>query len=800
MAKPDALQPADLRALCDPSLFEFNSTAQLDPLEEVIGQQRAVQAIEFGLGMTSAGYNIFVTGIEGTGRSTIAQDLVGRHARKLATPADWCLVNNFQDEFRPVPVALPPGTAPRFCKQMQQLIQGLSQRLPKAFEEEPFLEKKTAVQQRFEAQEQKLVQQMEEAAKARGMALHKSAEGIQPLPLHEGQPLSRQAFDQLPESEQQALEKAMAELNDAIAEVVGEIRKTRQALGREMEKLIDQVTRHIVHDRLEALGEAYQAAPDVLQFLADLEEDLVENVGLFLPGREAGAPSGEGLLPGGPPTLDRYRVNLLVDRSGLEGAPVIFEPNPSFRNLFGWIEKRIRMGALVTDFSMVQAGSLLQANGGFLIMEIESVLLNPMVWEALKRSLQNKQLFIEDPGANDGPATAALRPQPIDLDLKIILIGGYQTFELLQNHDSRFNELFKVRADFDYEVIDSPETVHQYARFIARVCRQENLRHFSPDGVAAVVEYCKKIAGHQKKLSLRFGPIVSIIKEADYWAREEKKELITSRQVYRAFEQHRFRYNLYEEKVHQSYVDQTVLIDVQGEVVGQVNALAVYQMGEISFGRPSRITAETYMGKNGIINIEREARLSGSTHDKGVMILSGYLGRTFARNRPMCLCASLTFEQSYSGVDGDSASSTELYAILSSLADVPIRQGMAVTGSVNQKGRIQAIGGVNQKVEGFFEVCKSLGLNGRQGVLIPAANVQNLMLKQEVIQAVAEGRFHLYAVSTIEQGLEILTGVPTGAPDESGDYPEGTLYHRVHQQLAYFYKQALQWQKAAQLL
>ncbi|MEJ2040993.1 MAG: ATP-binding protein, partial [Desulfosarcinaceae bacterium] len=628
----------------------------------------------------------------------------------------------------------------------------------------------------------------------------KSAEGLQPVPLHDGQPLTREAFEQLPESEREGIEKAMAELNEAIAGLLRKVRENRQAMAAETDKLFAQVARYVVHDRVEAIREDYRSVPDVLLYLQALEDDIVENVALFLPAQQPAAGPLEGLLPGGQPSLDRYRVNILVDRAGAQGAPVIFEPNPSFRNLFGWIEKRFRMGAVIADFSMVQAGALLQANGGFLIMEIESVLMNPLVWEALKRALQNKQLFIEDPGANDGPSTAALRPQPIGLDLKIILIGGYPTFELLQNNDPKFNELFKVRADFDYEAADSPETVHQYACFIARVCSQEDLLHFSPDGVSAVVEYCKKIAGHQKKLSLRFGPVVSIIKEADYWARESKADLVTSRHVYRAFEQHRFRYNLYEEKVHQSYVEKTVLIDVQGEVVGQVNALAVYQMGEISFGRPSRITAETYMGKNGIINIEREARMSGSTHDKGVMILSGYLGRTFARNQPMCLCASLTFEQNYGGVDGDSASSTELYAILSSLADTPIRQGLAVTGSVNQKGAVQAIGGVNQKIEGFFEVCKSLGLSGLQGVLIPAANVQNLMLKQEVIEAVAAGRFHIYPVTSIEQGLEILTGVPTGSPDENGGYPEGTLYHRVQQRLAHFYRQALQWQKAADAL
>jgi predicted ATP-dependent protease len=384
---------------------------------------------------------------------------------------------------------------------------------------------------------------------------------------------------------------------------------------------------------------------------------------------------------------------------------------------------------------------------------------------------------------------------PIALEVKVILIGNYEPFQLLQNYDTKFNKIFKVRADFDYEVPRSDETIHQYARFIARVCREEHLLHFTPAGVAAIVEFGEKYVAHQKKLSLRFGPIVGIIKEADYWARRQKQELVTDQNVYRAFNEHRFRYNLYEEKVHDAYLDKSILIDIDGEVAGQVNALAVFQMGDISFGRPSRITAETFMGKKGVINIEREARLSGKTHDKGVLILSGYLGRTFAQSQPLNLSVSITFEQSYAGIDGDSASSTELYAILSSLAGIPIRQGIAVTGSVNQKGQVQAIGGVNQKIEGFFDVCQSVELTGRQGVIIPRANKQNLMLKQEVIDAVAAGQFHIYAVATIEEGIEVLTGVPAGQRDDRGRFAEGTVFHKVQERLAHYLAESIKWRK-----
>ena len=417
------------------------------------------------------------------------------------------------------------------------------------------------------------------------------------------------------------------------------------------------------------------------------------------------------------------------------------------------------------------------------------MLQNAYVWEALKRALQNKALYIEDPAVGMGLGTASLRPQPIPLDVKVILLGGYAPFEFLQNNDSKFNKIFKVRADFDYEVRRTDDTIHQYARYIARVCKEENLLAFTPGGVAAVVEYGEKAIDSKEKLSLRFGAVVGIIKEADYWARRENAEQVTDRHVVQAFTEHRFRYNLYEEKIHENYVDDTIMVDVTGRVAGQVNALAVYQMGDIAFGRPSRITAETYMGKPGLINIEREARLSGKTHDKGVLILSGYLGRTFAQKYPLSLAISITFEQSYGGIDSDSASSTELYAILSSLSELPIRQGVAVTGSVNQKGEIQAIGGVNQKIEGFFDVCLAKGLNGEQGVMIPRANVKNLMLKKEVVDAVRQGRFHVYQVTRVEEGIEILTGVPAGRADKKGHYPQTTVFGKVQRKLKHYLDQ-----------
>jgi predicted ATP-dependent protease len=788
-----------LRACCDPSVFTFHSTADLPLSDEVIGQRRAVQAIQFGLNMTSPGYNIFVTGIEGTGKTTIVQDIVSAHARRLPTPQDWCMVNNFQDEYRPRAVFLPSGKAGVFAKQIQRLIDGLTNQLPQAFEESTFVVRKEETEQQFVLREQTILQALEAAAGQREVAIHRTSTGIQPIALKDGQPLTRDAFEALTESERHAIEAALEAVRGQAEESVRELRKIRQAASRELEKIYAQVARFVVRDRLALIREEYEEWPAVIDYLEALQEDIVANLSLFLQTDHDEEEEEDGGDASPQLSLRRYRVNVLVDRKNSSGAPLVFEPNPTYHNLFGWIDKRAVMGTIETDFSMVQAGSLLQANGGFLIMEIEPLLMNAMVWESLKRALVNKQLYIEDaPGSS--PATASLRPNPIDLVVKVILIGGYEPFELLQNYDGKFNKIFKVRADFDYEVPRTAETVQQYARFISRVCREDHLRHFTPSGVAAIVEFGEKSVAHQARLSLRFGPIVGLIKEAEYWAREEQSSLVEDRHVYRAFDAYRFRYNLFEEKMQLACLEGSILVDVAGAVVGQVNALVVHQMGDFSFGRPSRITAEIFVGKQGVINIEREARLSGNTHDKGVLILSGFLGRTFARTQPLSLSASITFEQSYGEVDGDSASSTELYAILSSLAESPIRQGIAVTGSVNQKGEIQAIGGINQKIEGFFDLCKARGMTGEQGVLIPRANVQNLMLKKEVIDAVAAGRFHVYAVATIAEGIEILTGLPAGTPDPQGRFPDGTLFHKVQQRLAAFFEQTLKWQTAATCL
>ncbi|MDX2451994.1 AAA family ATPase [Desulfosarcina sp.] len=796
MTARNEVKLSDLRCLCQPSMFNFETTADIEPLDQVIGQERAVRAITFGLEMKSAGYHIFVTGPEGTGKTTIVQELIRKAAKALPTPADWCMVNNFKDEYRPKALPVHPGQAARFAKSLNRLITDLKIRLPKEFQTDPFHEKIIEIQKRYGQQIKDHFEALDRSALEKHLKLDKTPSGYQTIALNGEAPYTEEEFESLSDQERAGIEQTIQSFQEEIQTAMREVNRINHTQQKEIQQSAGKLARFVVKNRLDLVRENYQDQTEILQFLDELQEDMVDNVALFLPRQQETEGNGNAPEDARELSLNRYRVNVLQDRSGMEGAPVVFETNPTYQNVFGRIEKKAFMGTLVTDFTMVQSGSLLQANGGFLILEVESALAHRQVWESLKRALQNKVLCIEDMAHDMGMGTASLRPTPVALDVKVILLGGYEPFQILQNYDPKFNKIFRVRADFDYEVVRTDETVRLYAQFIARVCRDENLLPFTPDGVSAVVEYGEKAIDSKSKLSLRFGSVVGVIKEADYWAKKDNADRVTSLYVVKAFTEYRFRYNLYEEKIHENYVEDTIMIDVDGEEVGQVNALAVYQMGEIAFGRPSRITAETFMGKSGVINIERESKLSGKTHDKGVLILSGYLGRTFAQRYPLSLSISLTFEQSYSGIDGDSASSTELYAILSSLSGVPIRQGIAVTGSVNQKGQVQAIGGVNQKIEGFFEVCRSKGLTGSQGVMIPAANVKNLMLKKSVVDAVKQGQFKIWQVATVEAGIEILTGTAAGAPNAEGNFPPETLYGQVQQKLKAYLKQSLKLKNA----
>ena len=793
MPSAQELTPQQLRRICDPDQFQFQSTAEIEPLDKVIGQERAVRSVQLGLNMNQPDYNIFITGQEGSGKRTIVQDIVSSHARQRPKPDDWCMVNNFDDEFRPKAISVPTGRAAKFAKSMERLVRALQIELGRAFETDAFKEKIAQTLSPFREKEAAIVQELEQTAKAKNIQIAKSTDGFQAVAVVDGNPMTQEQFQTLSEEEQTAVNTAIQQVNEEMEKGFRDIARIKQNLQKTTMQLVQDTALLIVKERMDVLRQEYDACPQIHTYLDVVQADIVEEVQNFIQPENPSKTDPENPFKAVSSVFDRYKVNVLIDGKNTTGAPVVFEPNPSFQNLFGHIDKKSFMGATTTNFTMVQAGSLLHANGGYLIVEAESILMDSLTWETLKRTLLNKQLFIQDPLHGPAMLAGSLRPEPIDLDVKVILLGNYQTFEALQNFDSKFNKIFKIRADFDYETEYSPATAQLYAQFIARVCKENKLLAFTPQAVATIVEYGQKTISSQAKLSLRFGPIVGLIKETDYWARQAKADLVLQAHVIKAMNEYRFRYNLYEEKIHAGYADETVLIDVAGEVVGQVNALAVFQIGEISFGRPSRITAETFMGRHGVINIEREAGMSGSTHDKGVMILSGCMGRTFAKKFPLSLSISITFEQNYGGIDGDSASSTELYAILSSLSGVPIHQGIAVTGSVNQKGQIQAIGGVNQKVEGFYEVCKTKGISGSQGVMIPRANVKNLMLKWEIIEAVKQERFHIYAVDTIEEGIAILTGRSAGKPDENDDYPPDSVFGLAQKKLEYYFQQTLKY-------
>ncbi len=776
-------------------LFDFEDTSKLKPLDSIIGQKRAVEAIDFGLNMKGPEYNIFVTGLEGTGKSTIINKLVSEHAKNHETSQDLCLVNNFEDEYCPVVIEMPAGSAVYFSQSMAQFIEVLKTKILEIFKTSSFQDDQAKINKEYSTRQKELFETVEHLAKSKGLLIVRIENGYNVVPVSEGLPMSKEAYLALDEAARQQIDATAVPIEEKLAQAVLEINRLGDEIKVVLKELIASITEQLISEQIDPVRYYFRDCKDIQTYLKKVKEDIIDNIAIFLGVKGQEDDEGKKFLEMTGSLVKRYQVNVLVDRRREKGAPVVFEPNPSFQNLFGKIEKKPVMGTFETDFTMVQAGSLLKANKGYLILNIEPLLMNLSVWESLKRALKDSQLRIEDMPDQADYGMPSLKPAPIPLKVKVILVGGYEPFRILQSTDLRFNKIFKVRADFDYEAGQTDENIYNYARFIARVCKEENLLSFSPDGVWAVIEYGSRMVANRQKLSLRFGQISGILKEADYWAKKDNAPVVSKRYVIQAQSQHRFRHNLYEEKILEQFDDLSVLLDVKGEVTGQVNALAVYDMGEISFGRPTRITAESYMGTPGIVNVEHESDLSGQTHDKGVMIISGFLGRMFAQNYPLSVSISITFEQSYDGIDGDSASSTELYAVLSSLSGIPIRQEIAVTGSVNQKGEIQAIGGVNEKIEGFYDICVKKGLTKTQGVMIPSSNVKNLVLRHDVIQAIEKKHFHIYKVGTIEEGIEVLTGVMAGQPDSNFSYPENTVFGKTQEKLKKYHKLSVQYGK-----
>ncbi len=787
------LTSKDLCRTTDELALKFKSTSELPSLNKVIGQERAVRALRFGLEMLAPGYNVFVGGLPGTGKSTIVTNLVQRFAAPKQAPPDWILVFNFRDEYHPNVFSLPAGNGGKFAKQMKRLINSLSTDLPKVFKGELYAKRKKEITAEFDIGREEIIANVNAEAAEQDIQLSLGQSGFQTIPLKDGNPMNEEEFAALPEKEQAKLNESISLIQDHLREALRDITELEEEREDVVENLQEKIALESVEHRIGRLFENYAEYPGIIEYLKNVRDDIAEHVQEFTGLQTAQEEEEEGVSPqlAQRTLMQRYKVNLLVDNCNQKGAPVILDTNPSYYNLFGRIEKKAVMGNWYSDFTMITAGALLKANGGFLILDIQHVLQNVHVWEPLKQALKNKSLQIEDVNEQFGfSSTTSLKPEPIPLDINVVLLGRSDYFHYLQEVDEAFNKTFKVRADFDYEVNRVPSNEHLFCQFIARVCREGKLPHFTSQAATQIIVYSSRLAGDKGKLSLQFGTLVGLITESAYWAKKQKHRKVQQEDVRQAISEKRFRGSLYEEKVWENIENETLMIDVDGEHVGQINGLAVYSMGDNSFGKPSRITATTYMGKPGIIAVEREAKLSGKTYDKGNLIINGYLGQTFAQNFPLSVVITLTFEQSYGGIDGDSASSTEIYVILSALSGYPIKQGIAVTGSVNQWGEIQAIGGVNEKIEGFFHLCKLRGLTGEQGVIIPEANVDHLMVFPDIQMAVKEGKFNIWTVKTISEGIELLTGVKAGSMNKHGNYAAKTVFGEAQRKLKkYFVKQ-----------
>ena len=785
------------RWTCDDATFSFQCTDELAPLDRFIGQDRALEAIRFGLEVDKPGYNLFVTGLTGTGKTsaikTLLQTVIDELAQKEKNKpvSDWCYAYNFDDPDRPRAVEVPAGDGKPLRSRIKYILGLLREEVPKVFKSEDYESQRRALEEEGRQSTQQMMSELEKAARDLNFAVQVGQMGVTLFPLLENRPMTPEEYQALPVEQRKEIDDTRSHLMQHTQDAMVNIRDAEKDSAEKIIALERSAADQRVSDIFGRTMHEYDDAPEIHRFLNQLIGYVLDNLHLF---KESDNAEPQRAFSSGPPTGTAgiannpflpFEINVLVDNSDVDRVPIIVEPNPNWGNLFGRIERRATMGTYFSDHAMLKPGSMHQANGGYLVLNARDVLMYPTVWEGLKRVIRNREIRLEDPNEQSGFfVPQGLRPEPIPLNVKVIVTGDEATYRLLNSADNEdFGDLFKVKAEFDSQVELTPDNVQAYCAFICRTCDEEGLRPFDGNGAARVVEFAARMVADQNKLSTRFGQIKDLLIEADYWAEQESSSLVQDEHVRQAVDHKVHRLNLVEERMREMVSEGTLLLEVSGSVVGQVNGLAVYDLGDFSFGRPARITAQTFAGREGLINIEREASLSGRTHDKGVLILAGYLGARFGQERPLTLSASLCFEQSYEGVDGDSASSTELYAVLSSLSGLPLKQGIAVTGSVNQMGKVQPIGGVNQKIEGMFDVCRLSGLTGDQGVMIPHQNLRNLMLRPDVVQAVKDGQFHIYSVKTIDEGLEILTGRPAGERNAEGSYPEGTVNYLVEKRL-----------------
>jgi len=788
-----ALDPAQLCQRCDPAQFEFKTTEDLEHLTAFIGQPRAIGALEFGVGIRQKGYNIFAFGPEGIGKGNLVRKTFESAAASEQVPSDWCYVQDFERPHRPRALELPAGKGLEFKNDMEQFVDDLHSALPVTFESEEYRSRLQEIQEVLNERQEAALEELRTRAEKKELAVLRTPGGLAIAPVREGEVISPEEFQGLPQEQREALEKDIEDLQEELEAMLMNLPGWQRELREQVTSLNREMADIAVGGLIRQLLKDYAELPAIVEHLEAVQQDVVKHVRQIIDEGDP-AQSTDPTPPRGPlaalgarSTLQRYQVNLLVDHGSSESAPVVYEDNPTFQNLLGRIEHTAQMGALITDFSLIKPGALHRANGGYLILDARRLLQEPFAWEGLKRALRSEHLRMETPGqVQSFISTVTLDPEPIPLNVKVALLSDPMLYYLLMENDPESRELFRVASDFDDQMDRDSESQMLYARLIGSLATVHGLRPLDPGGVARIIEHSSRIIEDGKKLSIQMNHITDLMREADYWAGEADRAVMTSEDVSKAIDAEIFRSDRIKERVQEQIYRETILIDTDGKQTGQVNGLSVYQYGDFAFGRPSRITARVRVGKGEVLDIEREVDLGGPIHSKGVMILSSFLGSRFSPDRQLSLAASLVFEQSYGGVEGDSASSAELYALLSSIAEVPAKQSLAVTGSVNQFGRVQAIGGVNEKIEGFFDICNTRGLTGEQGVLIPDSNVQHLMLREDVVQAVSEGKFHVYPIESIDQGIELLTDVPAGEPDDEGTYPEDTINGKVQARLKKF--------------
>lgn len=790
MKNKNELSYKDLKMTCNTDLFKFDTTEELESIQSGIGQDRGIKALEFGLQVDVKGYNLYLEGPSGVGKTMYTKNYLDKISKKKKVPSDWCYIYNFNNPNEPIAVSLPAGQGKDFKDDMDGFIKEIRKDIKKTFNNDDFEKEKALIKQEFEAKRSALLEKLNLDASKYNFQVKAAQNGIYMMPVVDGKTIEEEEFEKLDEQIKQEYEEKSVIVQEQIMNAISQIKEIERQSDKKISEWQSNVALLTVNVHINFLKSKYKRNKKINQFLNDVKQDVLKNIPLFLEdeNKQPQQPGQNPAIRKQDPCLN-YRVNLFIDNSNCEGAPVIMDSNYSYHNIFGSLEYENYYGALKTDHTMLKPGLMQRANGGYIIFQAKDLLSNSMCYEALKKALRMKELGIENTAdQRSSMVLVSLKPEPIPLNLKVILIGNESIYQTLLAMDSDFRKLFKIKVEFESEAPINAENLNKLAQIIHGFCEHEELPHLDKSAMGRLVEFASKLAGSHKKVSTRFDDLIQVVGEAATWAKISKSKVVTSKFIDKALEERVERVKKYDSKYLEMIKENSLLINTSGFEVGELNGLTVMSIGDYTFGKPAKITVNTYTGKSGVVNIEREVEISGPSHSKGVLILTGYLGEMFAQDIPLCLTASICFEQLYNGVDGDSASSTELYGLLSSLSGIPINQAIAVTGSVNQKGQIQPIGGVNEKIEGFFQICKMRGLDGSHGVMIPVQNIDNLQLSDEIIEAVKNKQFHIYSVSTIEEGIEVLTGVPAGKKDKDGKFPAGTVNYLVYEKLKKYAK------------